>query len=487
MFLISFVGTHAQKVFDFSPVCMQAYNEITALKIKSGQQLIAAARKENPNNLIPELLSSYVDFFVLFFTEDPAEFKARKDNFDRYTDAVDEGPESSPFYLYSKAVINFHQSAVEAKFGERWNAGWDFRRAFVQLKDNRSKFPSFTPNSMLYGPMQIVVGSIPKGYKWLSNLMGMRGSVTGGMKMLRGFINGRDMYAKMFANEASFLYAYMMFYTENKQDEALQYIRAAKLDVVNNHLHAFMAANLGINNKQTAYAESVIVNRNKSTEYLQLPIWDFEWGFAKLNHLELPEAAASFDRFTKNFRGNIYLKDAYQKLSWAYYLQGNMPAAEAARKNVLNKGNTDSDADKKANRDAKSGVWPNPILLKARLLNDGGYHKEAYAALEGKKSTDFKTLEEQLEFIYRVARIYDELGFDAKAIDAYQDVINLGSTRKEYYASRSALQIANIYEKQGKKADAIRYYELCLSMEDHEYKDSIDQKAKSGLARCKGE
>jgi tetratricopeptide (TPR) repeat protein len=231
----------------------------------------------------------------------------------------------------------------------------------------------------------------------------------------------------------------------------------------------------------------VINNRNKSADYLQIPAWDFELAYANLNHLELPGAIAGFERFTKTFKGNFYLKDAYQKLSWAYYLQGNIAAAEAARKNVLSRGNTDSDADKKANKDAKTGVWSNPILLKARLLNDGGYHKEAYAMLEGKKSTDFKTAEEQLEFIYRVARVYDDLGYDAKAIDAYEDVIRVGIDRKEYFASRAALQIAYIYEKQGKKAEAIKFYERCIAMDDHEYKDSIDQRAKSGIARCKGE
>ncbi|MCA6452694.1 MAG: hypothetical protein IM582_05885, partial [Chitinophagaceae bacterium] len=52
---------------------------------------------------------------------------------------------------------------------------------------------------------------------------------------------------------------------------------------------------------------------------------------------------------------------------------------------------------------------------------------------------------------------------------------------------RAALQIGQIYEKRGQKALAISYYQKCLDMDDHEYKDSLDQKAKSGIARCKGE
>jgi len=278
-----------------------------------------------------------------------------------------------------------------------------------------------------------------------------------------------------------------MFYMENKQEEAVNFINTSKLDIVNNHLLAFMAANLNVNSKHPDTAENIINRRNKSSDYLPTHLWEFEMSFAKLYHLDLAEAIKGFEHFTKTFKGNFYLKDVYQKLSWCYYLQGNMSAAEAARKSVLTKGNSETDADKKALKDAKSGVWPNSVLLKARLLNDGGYNKEAYAVLEHKKSTDFITPVEQLEFIYRVARIYDDLGYDDKAIAAYENTIKLGIDRKEYFASRAALQIAYILEKQGKKSQAIAYYQKCLDMDDHEYKDSIDQRAKSGIARCKGE
>ena len=39
------------------------------LKIDAGQQLIEQARKQNPNNLIPELLEGYIDFFGYFLTK----------------------------------------------------------------------------------------------------------------------------------------------------------------------------------------------------------------------------------------------------------------------------------------------------------------------------------------------------------------------------------------------------------------------------------
>jgi tetratricopeptide (TPR) repeat protein len=127
------------------------------------------------------------------------------------------------------------------------------------------------------------------------------------------------------------------------------------------------------------------------------------------------------------------------------------------------------------------------IITKARLLSDGGYNSDAAALLQGKTEDDFTKEEEKLEFAYRVARIYDDLDRSDDAIRNYLITIRLGENRKEYFAARAALQIGQIYEKRGQKALAIAYYQKCIDMEDHEYKNSLDQRAKSGIARCKGE
>ncbi len=67
-----------------------------------------------------------------------------------------------------------------------------------------------------------------------------------------------------------------------------------------------------------------------------------------------------------------------QKISWMYYLQHEPEKAQAARARILVSGNTETDADKQAQKEAESGRWPNAILLKARLLDDGGYYAEAF-------------------------------------------------------------------------------------------------------------
>lgn len=482
-----FSTSFCQKVYVFDSTCRLAYQEIIKLKLDHGKELINKARTENAENLIPDLLDGYIDFFILFFNEDSAEYRVRKENFDKRLAAFDSGPHNSPFYRYSKALTYLQRAAVKIKFGERYSAGWDFKRANSQIKENKSLYPKFQPNKMIYGPLEVVIGTVPQGYKWIASLFGMKGSINEGMQVMRSYINSNDSLAKLFQNEAIFYYCYLMFYIENNPDEVFKLIKARKLDIVNNHLFTYLAANLALNSKQTSYAEQILQERNKSSEYMQTAAWDFERGYAKFHSLQLDEAIASFEKFINTFKGQFYVKDVLQKISWAYYLKGNKEEAEKYRLLILKKGNTESDADKKAYRDAKKGEWPDETLLKARILNDGGYQKEALAILTQKKMDDFTRPEEKLEYAYRMARIYDDMGKDDEAIRFYQMAIQLGEQRTEYFAARAALQMGYIYEKRNEKSLAVASFKHCLKMGDHEYKDSLDQRAKSGIARCNGE
>ena len=264
LFVLLFIKTNAEKVYDFNVTCQQAYNDITSLKINAGIQLINEARHQNPDNLIPDFLDGYVDFFVLFFNEDPKEYKLRKPNFDYRLKKLEEGPSSSPYYNYCRSLAYLQKATVEIKFSEEWKAGWDFKKAFSLIKENRKSYPTFLPDDMVYGPMEAVVDVIPGGYKWFASMLGLKGSMTDGMKLMQGFVNSNDPSAKFFFNEATFYYCYLLFYIQNKPEDVFNFIEQKKLDLVNNHLFAYLAANLGMNNKRTEFAKNIILHRNPS-------------------------------------------------------------------------------------------------------------------------------------------------------------------------------------------------------------------------------
>ena len=472
------------------------------LRLDEGSRLLAAEEKRDPDNLIPYFLDNYVDFFQLFFNEDAAQYAAWKGRLDQRLELMSEGPEGSPFHLFTRSVIHFQWAAVQIKFGDNWGAAWDFRRSFLQSKECARSFPAFLPAAMLSGTMEVVAGTIPDGYKWLSNLLGIKGSVVSGMQKLEHFISADEPLAALFRDEASFYYLYLQFYILNKHAEVFGFIQQHRLDVRNNHLFTYLYANLCLNDQRSALAERIIREMNSSPGYMDMPVWDMEMGYAALNHLE-PEAAFYLERFLRRFKGRFYVKDVLQKLSWDAYLKGDQARADSFRVLVLRRGGAESDADRQALKEARSGKWPNKLLLKARLLSDGGYFAEALRVLAGAgpsfgagqaagtAKSSGATLSsdpvERCEYAYRMGRIYDGLGRDSAAIGAYDKTIAIGEQLQAYYAARAALQAGYICERRRDKTRAVVYFERCLGMKDHDYKNSLDQRAKAGIARCKGE
>ncbi|MDA3615602.1 tetratricopeptide repeat protein [Polluticaenibacter yanchengensis] len=479
--LFSTFNTNAQKAFAFNSNCATAYNHVMSLKLNEAEKIIEQELLQNPNNLAAHFINNYIDFFILFLTEDNNEFNNRKANKDKRLKLINEADDSSPVKGFSKAVIELQWAVVNMKFGNKWAAGWGFRDAFKLANENAKKYPAFYPNYMLLGPMQMMASTVPSGYKWLSNMMGIKGNLTVGKNNMNAFLNARDNWSQFFMNEGIFYYCYIMHYVLNKGSDALALIKSKNLDIVNNHLFAYMTANLSLNNKQSKQAIQIIQNKNPGNQYYDTPIWDYLLGFAKLYNLQ-PDANIYFEKYLAEFKGKFYVKDTWLKLAYHYQVHNNPARYDYAISQVIAKGSTTADADDKAYKEAKAGIKANTILLKARLLNDGGNNIEAINLL-AQHPDAYTDPDDHLEMLYRSGRIYEDMGRNTDALRFYQHTINLGSNKTQYFAARAALQSGIIYENQKNYTKATEYFNICLKMENHDYKSSLDQKAKMGLQR----
>jgi tetratricopeptide (TPR) repeat protein len=469
--------------FDFNSDCRKAYGEIIRLKLGTGRQIIETEKKIHPGNLIPYLLDNYIDFFTLFFNQDPEEFRKRKSSAEQRLTLLKKGDPSSPYYLFSRSVIYFQWAAIDIKFGEHWDAAWYFRKSFLAGRENLEKFPGFQPSLMLQGSMQVAAGTIPPGLQRLSSLLGIHGTIDSGMKNLENMLNSRDSEALIFHDEAAFYYLYLKFYILNERDQVFEYIRHQNWNTRDNHLFAYLVANLSLNNQDASVTEEIIRQLNRDPAYLDMPVWDMQLGYATADRLD-PQSIVYMERFLGRFKGEFYVKDALQKISWIYYLQHEPEKAQAARARILVMGNTETDADKLALKEAEAGRWPDETLLKARLLDDGGYYSRALQVLSAKQISSFSDPADLLEYNYRMGRIYDALDRKTEALTAYQKALSLGENRHEYYGARAALQMGYIYEGRGKKKLALTYFKKVLDMKSHDYKNALDQKAKAGIERC---
>jgi len=470
--------------FEFNARCKTAYQSLISLRLQEGNSLLAQEQRENPANLIPAFLSNYDDCLTLLFNGDPGEFARRKNNLGKRLALIEQGDKNSPWYRYCKAALYFQWAAVHIRFNETFTGATEFRKSFLLLKENQKLFPSFVNNQVLLGVEQALIGTIPDNYKWLSGIFGMKGDVRKGIALVVDFLGHREGNALLMREEAIFFYCYLKYNLLSDHKTVWKYMDESALDFRNNHLYVFMKANFALNDNKAFIAEQVLRNRNTGSEYFDSPVFNYQMGCALQLKLD-DDCIAYFQKFLNRYTGKMFVKDAYQKMSFYYQATGNRQMALYYKGKIKTSGATDADADKQAQRYAESQEMLSPVLLKARLLCDGGYFS---LSLDQLKNVNPATLPiaEKLEYNYRYARLFTLTGQMQRAIPFYEATMRLGISRPEHFAARSALELGQIYEQQGQKDKAITCYQKCLSMKNHDYKSSLDQKAKAGINRLGG-
>ncbi len=367
--------------------------------------------------------------------------------------------------------------------GKQFKTAWGFRRSYLLLRENATRFPTFKDDDALYGAEEALAGIIPDSYKWLSDILGMGGNFKNGLNRLNTFLRSHPNPNNAFREEALLLDVYLRFLFGGDKKAVWQFVNDNQdFPVVGNLMRSFIRANLAISSRRADVAIATLRSAKSLPGSSAWPVFDLELGSALLLRLD-EDCIGYLQQYVSRNTGKLFNKDALQQAALAEYLFGNHKMAASFRQRILSEGNTLTDADKQAQRFAEDGQWPNPMLLAARLLIDGGYAAEALRKLRSTAAAAFPSLSDQLEYDFRLGRALEENGDAAEAVQAYQRVINKGRQRPEYFAARSALQMAGIYESRRQFAEAKRYYQEALSMRDHDFQASIDQQAKAGLAR----
>jgi tetratricopeptide (TPR) repeat protein len=244
-----------------------------------------------------------------------------------------------------------------------------------------------------------------------------------------------------------------------------------------NYARSNMLMRLGRNDEAIIRLRS----RSQNEAYFPFHYMDYLLGDAYLRKLETDSASFYFQQFLNHFKGINYRADAKRKMAWAALMDDDSLGYKKLMVSLSKMPIGQVDADKQAHREALQGINPNKVLLKSRLLFDGGYYDRAIALLADYKGNFDK--EEHLEKTYRLGRICHEMGKLTDAIKYYQKTIEAGENNKAYFAANACLKLGAVYESLGEYDKAYQAYNQCLSLKPDEYRNSIHQKAQAGINR----
>jgi len=477
----------AQYTYDFNENCRNAYAAIISLKFEEGEKIIQLEKTKNPQNNIPYLLDNYIYFLTVFIAEEEGTFESLEDKKDDIVDRLKDGDKDSPYYRYSLAQVYLQWAVARTKFKEYVSATLEINKAYRQLEKNKEEFPDFLPNNINLGLLHTMIGTIPDNYNWAKKMVGIDGTIDQGVSEILEVLNASFTHKKFKHHKAECVF-YLSFIQMNlmsNKDKTFEYLKMIENDEssLQSPLAIYAISRIYMANGMNDKAIELLLNRSMGEEYFPFYYLEYLTGLAKLRRLD-DDASKYFYKYVINFKGVNYIKDAYQKIAWHHFVHGDVDQYSANMRKVEKYGNTIVDADKQAEREAENDLVPNYHLLRGRLLFDGGYYEQAIVELTINTQDNYLSdTRDTLEYTYRLGRIYHEWGKTVEAIKQYKETIRLGSESEYYYAANAALKLGNIFESNGDYKNAEIYYEAAQDMENEEYQNSINQKAKAGLNR----
>ena len=382
---------------------------------------------------------------------------------EEHLNSLDHGP----FPLFVLADLHLQKALIQTHFNDELSAIWSFKRAVELINHCQEDYPAFLPVKKTSGIIYILLGSVPNEYQWLLSILGWEGDINMGLAQLKQLTND-----PVWGLEASIYYYITQSYLLDNYDLALQEMSQKTVEYPNSELLRYIYAALLLKNGK---AQSVIKLPSGATP---VPQFYYMKGEAFLRKGAYHQAIANYNLFLNKCQGSDLIKDSHYKLFLCYYLGGDEQKAADHLKRAGETGSTRVESDRYASRQL-SQPFVNKPLMQVRLATDGGFYKRADSLLN--INISMFNPKETAEYYYRKARLCHETAQIEKALIWYQTAIRASGNQTWYFGPNAALKSGEIYIQQGEEDKAKEYLKLTLSYKNHEYKRSIDRKAKALL------
>lgn len=479
------IASSAKANFAFTPTLQQAYEHIQELRLTQAKQIIATAKNKDHHNGIIYYLENYHDLHNLLLSEEKASYNCYlKDVSNRY-DWV-ESLSESPYKQFILAELKLHTAFAKLKFGNEISGCRDIIKAYSLLTQNHKQYPTFIPQLKSLGLLHVLIGCVPDKYNWVTKLLGLEGNIDQGIRELRQV----QVNSPIFKHEATLidymLHAYVLDNNAQITSKLQQWCNSSPDNLL---LHFLTVAILKKEGK-TEEALQVMNSSPSGSDYLPLPVMQYMKAELLLHQGKHPLAVKQYELFLQQYRGANFVKDSYYKIFIGYWLTNQTEKGRKYLEKVTTLGSTVTEADQFAQRFAEQYL-ANKVsdevkpLYMARYYSDGGYQQKAKMALQEFNENSFSTDLAKAELNYRRGRIYQKSGTPSQSIAFYKRAITLSEPHSYYFGASAALQLGYIYQDNKQIASARTYFKKAIAFKKHEYKNSIDNKAKAALQKLK--
>lgn len=449
-----------------------------ALNLEVSESRNAIKKAQTPQQFY---VSSLFEILELLITEDEVKFERYEDNWSARIDLLEDIEPVTADALFTLAELRLQWAFTYLKFGHEIDAAWNIRQAYLKVQKCKEKFPEFTPIKKTSGVLEVMLGSIPEKYQWVISMFGMQGSVEKGLQELESIKNANiDL-----SFETALIYYLTQGFILQQTSPAADGLSKLIADHPDQRLLLFLGGCVAIKNSESEKALGYFNTLQENQQGLPIAYADYQTAEVYLHKGDYKSSIEFYQKFLSGYTGLNYIKDAHYKIAVCYWLQGKSKDAQKYFTKAKTAGNESTEADKYAARNLAENSNPNVKLSKLRYATDGGYYAEAEKIIAAITDADLASKKEKIEFAYRKARLYHKSNSLAEAKKSYLQTISESGKENWYFAPNACLQLGYIFQDENDPKEARKYFEKALTYKKHEYKNSIDSKAKSALARLK--
>jgi tetratricopeptide (TPR) repeat protein len=475
LFLFSFFAAALpiDGAWQFDSELQKIYQLVINLQTDKADALL---KDIHTNELHKIYVQSFNETLHILITEDHKKFAQIDQSFKERVKYIESLPVSAET-LFLQAELALQKGFCYLNLGQEINAVLSIRKAYQLAADCMRRYPDFIPVRKTSGVIQVMVGTVPEKYQWFMSLLGMRGTVAAGQKQLTELKNSKSSLS----SEATILLYTIKGFINQQFKESADGISAILKDQPDNRLLLFIGVNMLVKDARSEEALHLIREIDRQTTGLPMPYIDYLHAEILLQKGDYKNAVAHYERFIRSFPSHSFKKDAYYKIALCHWLQYDVAAANANFEKAKVTGTDKAEPDRYAARQLETGEFPNRKLLQVRFSTDGGYYEMATQQLSSISPAGLKSIKDQTEYYYRKARLAHHLGEIADAKIFYQQSIDMTNDNPWYFGANSALNMGYIAKAQKDYDSARKYFQLALSFPKHEYKNSIDSKARTEL------
>lgn len=467
LFLLVYNAARAQD-FAFDAGTETVYRQV--LNLESPAALAGFEGKKSPQHLY---VLSLAESLQLLLSENLAGLSEYEESIEERLDIV---AKPGAEYLFLRSELHLQYAFVLLKSGREFDAALQFRKAYLAAKELLEKYPSWKSALKTSGLLNVMIGSVPGKYTWILGLMSMEGSVEKGLDQLETLRTSSHPLAW----EAHLWLSFIKGFVLQKPAEAvadMEKYTAKRAD----RLALFLQANLCIKNSDSESALRSLVQMEQNTAGLAVPYVHYLKGEVFLHKGAYTTAVKSYQQFLETYKGQNYIKDALYKTGICHWLSGHETKSHEYFSRAKNSGRENTEADRYAARNLEEPQLPSKELTMVRYFTDGGYYQQAKQLLTSLDVASLPVKQHQVEYFYRSGRLAHKMNDIGGATSMYLKTIELSGDEEWYFAPNACLMLGYIARDQQRLDEASHHFRQALSYRRHEYKNSIDSKARSAL------